>query len=173
MIFVIGAFCTVLTAILMWLLVFLSEPSMSPVVPMVLAFVLVAVALYNKMAFHRHSWPVTVSILLFVNTAIGCKTFQDWGREIPFIPPIVMMRVFMFVCLFVTAYILFVVYKANSAFKGKWGNVEMESLILEEVSLSARWKVFLKKIRGIQNETNSENDGIIFNLGRTVKEKRH
>ena len=164
---------SMIVAVVMWLLVFFNEPSMSAIIPMVFALILLAISLYMRMVYQRTEMVNIIAIIIFVNIAVGCKTFQEWGRGIPFIAPSLMMKIVMFLSLMLSGYVLFVFFKATSAFKGKWGNTNRHNIIVEEQTLQDRWTKFkrdLKRINPVESP-DADLEGIFFELGETVREK--
>ncbi|NHN34871.1 hypothetical protein [Paenibacillus agricola] len=151
---------------------------MKPLIPLILAFLLLAYMVYAKVLQKQYGVMLhVISIVLLINVAIGCYAFQDWSSSISLLKPSTTMRIIMVVSFLFSAYMVLIGYRAIGMLDGRWGNVDRgsESIVMEEPKTwRDRWNEFKMQIKGIPDPAvnpDADLEGIMFEIGEVVRER--
>lgn len=166
----------ILLSLIMGIVVFMGTPTMWPSVPIVLALLILIFAVWEKLTMNK---PIDILyrsiILVFIVSSFGCKIYQKWGQDVPFLSPGTIMRFGMLILLVIGGYLIFLMGHLGDQFKRKRGNIEKESMVLIEKTWAEQWESFRRlifKTPPSPKADDAELDGIFFDLGEVVRENR-
>lgn len=109
----------------------------------VIACVLLAIAQYILYRLQPFGYMAACSI--FTSAYLSRWNYDIWVAKHYVIQPIIILRIFYFLFLFIGLYLVFVYYRAVTAFQQKRGNVEKEQVVHYIEPLSERLKKLFQR----------------------------